>query len=53
MPAAMRYQGNLNRSQIEELAKKFPNANINTEWVNLFVKGLVKDAIEGNLNIDE
>lgn len=53
MPAAMRYQGNLNRSQIEELAKKFPNANISTEWVNLFVKGLLKDAIEGNLNIDE
>lgn len=53
MPAAMRYQGNLNRSQIEELAKKYPNANISTEWVNLFIKGLLKDAIEGDLKIDE
>lgn len=53
MPAAMRYQGNLNRSQLEELAKKYPNANITTEWVNLFVKGLLKDAIEGNLKIED
>lgn len=52
MGYSMRYYGGLKRADLEELAKQYPNANINSEWVNLFVKGLVKDALEGNLKIE-
>ncbi len=46
MVAAARFNGNLRRSQVDELERQNPNTVIDSHWINTFVKGLVEKAID-------